>query len=143
MAKKEIKHIHVNARSTDPDTSQEAAQEFEQDQTKAAKSVLSVVELLENEGPLTDFQIIAKWPGYWEGPFSYSLPPKARLWAREQGFVKKVGYGQHNGRRVIKWGIGVDVITQPVCCPTCERNTRNEEVITKIYKNSGMNLELF
>ena len=128
----EPKHIKVRARDTDPDTSHEAAAAFEGDQTKAAGSVQTVVRILANHGPLTDFEISEYWPMYWAAPFSYSLPSKARHWAREQGLVKRVGYGSHNKRKVILWGLGKDELTEPVCCPTCERFTRSEKVIDKI-----------
>ena len=132
----DLKHINVRARSTDPDTSQQAAFDFEANQTKAAKSVLTVVEVLTDHGELTDFEIGEKWPEYWAGPFSHSLPAKARHWAREQGLVKRVGYGKHNNRQVIKWGLGQDEIIAPVCCPTCERKTRSQSVIDKIKENA-------
>lgn len=103
-----VKRIIVVARRNDPETSHQAAFAFSKDQKKASRSVTTAVAILEAHGPLSDFQIRALWPNFWEGPFSDSLPCKARHWAREQGLVKHIGYADHHGRTVRTWGIGRD-----------------------------------
>jgi hypothetical protein len=102
-----VKKIDVVARTTDPDTSHEAAAQLELDQTRLARSVQTVVDILAG-APLHDFDIRALWPRYWSGPFSDSLPCKARHWAREQGLVRFAGYGAHHGRKVRLWARGRD-----------------------------------
>jgi hypothetical protein len=98
----------VRARSTDPETSHQAAFAFESDQLKCAASVTCAVRILAQHGPLTDFQLAELWPQYWLGKFSPSLPNKARHWARQQGLVKHDGYGQHQGRDVRRYSVGRD-----------------------------------
>ena len=101
--------ISVRARKSDPETSHEAADDFDSKQTKAQRSVATVVLILQQHGPLTDFQIRELWFRYWEGPFSYTLPCKARHWARQAGLVKHEGYGKHQKRNVRKWTLGADL----------------------------------
>jgi hypothetical protein len=128
----DLKHIHVNARTGDPDTSQEAAAAFEADQAKAQRSVRTVIEILGTYGSMNDFHLREIWPHYWVGPFSDHLPRNARHWARQQGYVKHTGYGRHHRHRCRVWGLGKDMITEPVCCPACGRKTRAQAVIDKI-----------
>lgn len=94
----------IQARTTDPETSHEAAALVGQSQ--AQRSVRAVVKILTGSGPLSDFQIRALWPSYWDGRWSFTLPSKARHWARQRGLVKHAGYGIHEGRRVRLWAIG-------------------------------------
>ena len=101
-------HVYVRARRTDPETSQQAALDFEANQSKAQRSVSTVVAILKVYGELTDFQLRDFWHKYWEGKWSFTLPCKARHWARQAGLVKHVGFGKHQGRRVRKWGLGRD-----------------------------------
>jgi hypothetical protein len=109
MNDKRTEHIDVRARSTDPETSKQAAFEFELNQSKAQRSVATVVDILTAHGPLTDFDIRSKWETYWGGAhWSYTLPSKARHWARQKGLVKHEGFGTHNGRRVRVWALGRD-----------------------------------
>ena len=103
-----VEPVTVRARATDPDTSREAAAAFEADEAKGARSVRTVVEILRRTGPLSDFQIRAKWAAAWAGPFSDSLPCKARHWARQQGLVQLVGHGKHGRRKVQMWHLGAD-----------------------------------
>lgn len=117
-------HVIVRARNTDPETSHAAAAEFDANQTKAQRCVKTVVRLLKAEGSLTDFEIRDKWSQYWgNDAWSFTLPCKARHWARQAGFVKHVGFGIHQGRTVRKWGIGRDLefIESQEKCPTCGR----------------------
>lgn len=100
--------IKVIARATDPETSREAADELERNQTKLQRSVAVAVRILEDHGPLSDFQIRDLWPGYWGEAFSYTLPCKARLWAWQGGLVSPAGHGKHRGRRVQLWQAGGD-----------------------------------
>lgn len=113
--------VRVRARKTDPETSHQAALEFEQDQTKAQRSVATVAEMILKHGPMTDFQIREYWPRFWIGSWSYTLPSKARHWARQAGIIKHVGFGQHQGRRVRLWGMGRDneFLAPPELCPHC------------------------
>jgi hypothetical protein len=98
----------VVARRSDPETSHAAAAEVTAKDT-AQRSVKAVVTLLRAAGePLNDFQIHSLWPEVWDGPFSESLPRKARHWAREAGEVMHAGFGQHQGRRVRVWTVGRD-----------------------------------
>jgi len=101
-------HIYVRARRSDPETSQQAAFEFEANQTKAHRSVKTVVRILESYGELTDFQIRDFWGEFYEGLWSFTLPCKARHWARQAGLVRHIGFGKHQGRRVRKWALGRD-----------------------------------
>lgn len=102
-------YIHVRARSTDPDTSHEAAAQLNKEPSRLNKSVKTVVAILsESPFPLSDFQIRDSWDKHWIGSWSFTLPSKARHWAREEGLVKHDGYGRHNGRRVRLWAIGRD-----------------------------------
>jgi len=114
--------IQVRARSTDPDTSHQAALAFESKQSKARRSVAVVVKILaDHPAGLTDFEIREKWEAYWGPGWSYTLPSKARLWAREEGLVKHVGYGVNGARRVRKWGLGNDLLQKKArrVCPHC------------------------
>lgn len=114
--------VKVRARRTDPETSHEAAAAFEANQTKAQRSVAVVVHIIRTRGPLTDFQIRDLWPAYWGAvAWSYTLPCKARHWARQQGLVKHQGHGRHQGRRVRLWAIGRDeaFLEQPQICECC------------------------
>lgn len=96
--------IEVRARTTDPDTSHEAAEALEEEQTKLQRSVRCVLKILELHGPLSDFQIAEVWPKFWgPKPWSESLPRKARLWCGER--VEAVGYTNHNNRRVKTYGL--------------------------------------
>lgn len=97
--------VRVVARTTDPETSHLAAAAFEKSDGKTQRSVLVVVEILAEHGPLTDFQIAEKWAAYWRAPFSESLPRKARLWAGERGKVVHRGFGKHQNRIVRLWAI--------------------------------------
>lgn len=100
-------HIPVLARVTDPDTSKEAASALEADQPRLARSIQTVVAILTvHNAPMSDFAIRAAWHLHWNGPFSFTLPSKARLWAMQAGKVRQAGYGQHNGRRVMLWELG-------------------------------------
>lgn len=100
-------HIEVKARSTDPETSHQAAAQV--DQSQAQRSVQTVVLILTgSKEPLSDFQIRALWPAYWSGPWSFTLPSKARHWARQKRLVMHAGFGVHNGRRVRVWALGKD-----------------------------------
>ena len=98
--------VAIIARSADPETSREAAAAFTQ--KAAQRSVQTVVNMLRVSSPLTDFQIRQLWPDFWEGPFSYTLPCKARHWARQAGLVRHEGFGSHNNRRVRTWALGAD-----------------------------------
>jgi len=99
--------IAVIARTTDPETSHEAAAEFEQ--SKAQRSIETVVCILEQHGPLTDFEIRDKWTAYWgSDKWSYTLPCKARHWARQAGLIKHDGFGIHQKRKVRRWNVGKD-----------------------------------
>lgn len=120
--------VNPRARATDPDTSHEAAQALRRDQLRLNKAVQTVVAIMTEQGPQTDFGLADWWDRYWGKPFSYSLPCKSRHWAREAGLVKKVGYGQHQKRRVLLWGLGRDdeFLDRPLC-PTCHRPWNNEE----------------
>lgn len=112
--------IHVRARTTDPETSHQAALDFEGKQTKAQRSVSCVVLILKDHGPMSDFDLRNHWDAYW-GPnrWSFTLPSKARHWARQQGLVKHTGFGEHQGRRVRLWGLGLDEnLFKPA--PRCE-----------------------
>ena len=93
----------VIARQTDPETSHEAAAAF--DGSKAARSIQTVTRILAT-GPMTDFQIRDAWTANWQGPWSFTLPSKARHWARQAGLVRHAGFAQHNGRKVRTWELG-------------------------------------
>jgi hypothetical protein len=124
--------IQISARSTDPDTSHEAAKEFESNQDKAQRSVATVVLIMKENGSLTDFELLKFWPNYWGNLFSESLPRKARGWARAAGLVMLDGEGLNNGRRVKKWGLGVDAkfieSQQKVKCPCCQTLVSRSEL---------------
>jgi hypothetical protein len=119
--------VAVIARSSDPETSHTAAAEFEANQTKAQKCVKIAVQILEEKGPLTDFEIRDVWTDYWgSDAWSFTLPCKARHWARQAGLVKHVGFGSHHGRKVRKWGTGCDTefLDTQHKCPTCGKRSR-------------------
>lgn len=104
-----MNQISVRARTFDPETSHQAALDFENNQTKAQRSVACVVLILKDHGLLSDFQIRELWSTYWgPGVWSYTLPSKARHWAREKGLVKHGGFGTHQGRKVRLWELGRD-----------------------------------
>lgn len=112
--------ISVRARNTDPETSHQAALAFEDDQPKAQRSILCVVEILRSYGPLSDFEIRDVWSKYWgDRKWSFTLPSKARHWAREAGLVKHNGYGKHQGRRVRLWALGRDEVPLKMRCECC------------------------
>ena len=97
----------IKARATDPETSREAAADF--GQNKAQRSVATVVAILRERGPLTDFEIREWWGAFWgSNEWSFTLPSKARHWARLAGLVKHDGFGVHEGRKVRRWAIGRD-----------------------------------
>lgn len=102
----------VIARHTDPETSHAAAANF--DRNKAARSIQTVKRILA-AGPMTDFQIREAWAAHWQGQWSFTLPSKARHWARQAGFVRHAGFAQHNGRKVRTWKLGTEV--EPVKRP--------------------------
>lgn len=116
--------IDIRARRSDPETSHQAALAF--DQPKAQRSVACVVLILKDGGAMTDFQIRACWTGYWGSVASFTLPSKARHWAREQGLVKHAGFGTHQGRRVRLWSLGRDesFLTPVELCPCCKQKIR-------------------
>lgn len=120
--------VVVRARRTDPETSHEAAADFEQKQTKAQRSVTCVVRILQDHRrPMSDFEIRTVWPRFWGADkWSYTLPCKARHWAREAGLVKHDGFGLHQGRRVRRWAIGKDedFLASQQKCPCCGRVMR-------------------
>lgn len=120
--------IDVRARKTDPETSHQAALDFEQNQTKAARSVSTVVTILAYFGKeLTDFQIRELWTDFWGSEkWSYTLPCKARHWAREKGLVKHAGFSTHQGRKVRTWALGRDekFLDANETCPCCGRRTK-------------------
>lgn len=115
-----MRHVTVRARNTDPETSHQAALDFENNQSQASRSIACVVLILKELGPMTDFDIRSKWESYWgTGKWSFTLPSKARHWAREQGLVKHAGFGTHQNRRVRLWAIGRDdKFLEPA--PRCE-----------------------
>lgn len=116
----------VRARTTDPETSQQAAFDFEQDQQKVARSVSTVVRILSDRPDSTDFEIREAWSRYWEGSWSFTLPSKARHWAREQGLVRHSGFGSHNGRRVRTWALGYELVSEPERCECCGQVIRRK-----------------
>ena len=114
--------VIVRARRDDPETSHQAALDFEADQTKAQRSVAVVVEILKRHGSLTDFEIRDWWPEFWGSEkWSYTLPCKARHWARQAGLVSHDAFGIHRGRKVRTWKLGRDdtFLTAQERCPTC------------------------
>lgn len=115
-----MNHITVRARNTDPETSHQAALDFEGNQSKASLSVACVVLILQARGPMTDFGLRDAWTQFWGSrAWSFTLPSKARHWAREQGLVKHAGFGTHQGRRVRLWALGRDdKFLEPA--PRCE-----------------------
>lgn len=96
----------VVARTTDPETSHEAARAFDNELGKVSRSIRAAVQILTEHGELSDFDIRGLWPAYWDGPWSDSLPCKARHWARQAGLVRHVGFKKHNGRNVRTWALG-------------------------------------
>lgn len=117
-----MRHIDVRARNTDPETSHQAALAFEDDQPKAQRSVACVVLILKCHGALSDFEIRELWSEYWgPKPWSFTLPSKARHWAREAGLVKHSGLGTHQGRRVRLWDLGRDetLLVPAAKCECC------------------------
>lgn len=124
-----MRRLIARARSSDPETSHQAAFQFTQEQTTAQRSVLTVVEILLKCGPKSDFELRELWPRYWgEDKWSFTLPSKARHWAREAGLVKHDGYTEHEGRKVRRWAIGRDPwVDQRECCPTCGRPMRGSQ----------------
>lgn len=124
---RQLAPIEAHARKADPDTSHAAAAELRKDQSKLQRSVAVAVGILSAHGPLSDFQIRARWGTHWGGPFSDSLPCKARHWARQAGLVKHDGYGKHQGRKVRLWAVGRDVAyleDQTLRCPHCHGTGR-------------------
>lgn len=104
-----VNHVTVRARTTDPETSHQAALDFEGNQNKASLSVACVVMILKAYGPLSDFAIRDAWTEFWGSKaWSFTLPSKARHWAREQGLVKHAGFSTHQGRKVRTWSLGRD-----------------------------------
>ena len=81
----------VIARHSDPETCHDAAAMLNAKPERLTRSVTTVVELLQHYGKQTDFQIRERWAEFWEGPFSYTLPCKARLWACQAGLVRWSG----------------------------------------------------
>lgn len=120
-------HVSVRARTSDPETSKQAALDFENNQSKAQRSVACVVLILKDHGALSDFQIRELWASYWgAAAWSYTLPSKARHWAREAGLVKHAGFGEHQGRQVRVWNLGRDdIFLQPeTVCECCGQKIR-------------------
>lgn len=125
--------IVVTARTSDPETSHEAAGATGRDQSKAQRSVQTVVSILKLYGSLTDFEIRDAWTVVWgRDPWSFTLPSKARHWARQAGLVKHVGYSMHEGRRVRTWGLGKEwavdwsKVKTETRCPHCGSIQRNK-----------------
>ncbi len=117
--------VRVIARSTDPETSHEAAAALEHCQTRLQRSVQTVVAILKSRGePMSDFEIGDCWPLWWGGDlFSESLPRKARHWARQAGLVRRAGYGEHQKRKVLLWDVGrdEDFLAERTVCECCGR----------------------
>ena len=121
--------IHVRARNTDPETSHQAALAFEEDQPRAQRSVACVVLILKARGPLSDFGIRDVWSEFWGAKaWSFTLPSKARHWARQQGLVKHSGFGKHQGRQVRLWSLGRDdmFLTPAKRCECCGQPIRKK-----------------
>jgi len=96
--------VTVRARASDPETSHMAAAELNGKEAKVARSIAVAVTLLKAAPhPLNDFELAARWGAAWGGPFSNSLPSKARLWACERKLVRHAGYNLHNRRTVMTW----------------------------------------
>ena len=128
-----VNHITVRARNTDPETSHQAALDFEGNQSKASLSVACVVLILQDRGPLTDFGLRDAWTEFWGSrEWSFTLPSKARHWAREQGLVKHAGFGEHQGRRVRLWALGRDdqFLAPAPRCECCGQPIRKKEEST-------------
>lgn len=126
---RQLADIQVHARKADPDTSHLAAAALASDQSKLQRSVAVAVGIIAEHGPLSDFEIRSRWPTHWPGPFSDSLPCKARHWARQAGLVKHEGYGKHQGRKVRLWAVGRDadfLADQSLRCPHCHGTGRVE-----------------
>jgi hypothetical protein len=125
-----MSRISVRARRSDPETSHQAALDFESNQPKAQMSVACVMLILKQYGkPMSDFQIREVWPKFWGKAYSYTLPSKARHWAREAGLVKHDGFGVHYGRQVRTWSIGRDnlFLTPDAICECCGQKIRRQE----------------
>jgi hypothetical protein len=121
--------ISVRARRSDPETSHQAAFEFENKQAKAQRSVATVVELLRRLGHLSDFDLRDAWELAWKGKWSFTLPSKARHWARQAGLVRHDGFTTHEGRKVRLWTLGrdEDFLTPPEVCPCCGQRKRGSQ----------------
>ncbi len=121
-----IRPPRVIARTGDPETSQDAAEELNRDPDRLTRSIQTVVTLLGQYGPMTDFDIRAHWSEAWDGGFSFTLPCKARHWAREAGLVKWAGRNEPNptsGYAVRVWELGRDEsFLQRVACPVCGKH---------------------
>lgn len=123
--------VTVIARSTDPETSLDAAADLRQKQDKLRRCLRTVVEIIYSCGELSDFEIRDRWGVFWgNDKWSTSLPRKARHWAREAGLVRHAGFTTHQGRRVRKWGLGDDravVSAEYELCPTCGHKVKRRE----------------
>lgn len=124
--------IEVSARRNDPDTSHAAAASMDTDRRRVTRSMNTVVRIMTDHGDMTDFTLIEHWRHYWNEGWSHSLPSKARHWARQAGLVKRVGYGKHQGRKVILWGLGKDeeYLQHLEFCPMCHRLWNRAKEIT-------------
>lgn len=115
----------VVAHTDDPETSHAAAATLNEDPARLTRAIAAVVELLTAHGPLTDFDLREHWREAWDGGFSYTLPCKARVWAREAGQVRWSGHHAKNptsGYTVRVWELGRDdPYLERARCPTCGR----------------------
>jgi hypothetical protein len=103
---------------------------------KYQQGLLTLIQAMKQQKSLSQikikFKLLKFWPNYWGNLFSESLPRKARGWARAAGLVMLDGEGLNNGRRVKKWGLGVDAkfieSQQKVKCPCCQTLVSRSEL---------------
>lgn len=128
-------NIEVQARHSDPETSHEAAALLNEKRGKIKASIKTVLDILQHDGPSSDFHIHRWWECFSGAPpSSPGLPRMARLWAQREGLVVHAGYGVHKGRRCRTWQLGTGTPVAPKESPLRVARRRIAELEAEVER---------
>jgi hypothetical protein len=120
-----------------PESSKEAAVKLNKHVNNMRECIQTVVEILKDNGPLTDGEIEKLWGKYWPyEKWSRNKPSTSRIYAREGGLVKWTGEHRLNpstGVRCRTWGLGRDeaFFAGLKVCACCGQRIKLQVVLKK------------
>lgn len=123
--------VPLHARTSDPDTSHEAMETYDQGRMRSAVQV--VVQLFRDRGPMSDYQLRDAFAQAWMTPCDDSLHRQARSVARDKGLIRDTGERSVNpttGRRQVVWGACHDEAPQLQRCHSCGHILRRQAATT-------------